>query len=170
MIEGNRLIIRKLVPGDVNEIYLGWLNDQELQKYTRRRGKTTTMQDLQKFVEDSQYSKDYFFAMIEKETNKHIGNIFLNLVDDENKNADLSIMIGDTVSQKKGYAQEAIHLIVDFAFHELCLHRLYACSPNPAFNRMIMKAGWKHEGTHAQAFYLDGEFRDIECWAMLTIL
>lgn len=169
MIEGNRLIMRKLVPGDVNETYLGWLNNQELQKYTRRRGKTTTMQELQKFVEDAQGSKDYFFAMIEKETNKHIGNIFLNSVDDENKNADLSIMIGDMGSQKKGYAKEAVRLIVDFAFHELGLHRLYACSPNPAFNTMIEKVGWKHEGTHTQAFYLDGEFRDIECWAILKI-
>ena len=167
MITGPRLTLRKLTPEDANERYLAWLNGHDLQRFTRRRNKTTTMGELKRFLEDTQGSGDVFLAIIINESHLHIGNIFFNHVNLENHNADLSIMIGDTSSHGKGYAQEAIQLACKHAFESMGLHRLYAASPNVAFNRVVKKLGWTKEGIRREDFFSDGKYLDMECWSIL---
>lgn len=167
LITGPRLTLRKLKVGDVNEKYLGWMNDEKTQEYTRRRGQKMTMAELEKFIIDSENSKDWHFAIVTNGENKHIGNIFLALVDDLNKSADISIMIGDKDEWGKGYGSEAIKLLTEFAFKELKMHRLSAGSPNPSFNVLIKKNGWALEGTRREAFIFKGKFLDLSCWSIL---
>ncbi|MFA6253154.1 MAG: GNAT family protein [Patescibacteria group bacterium] len=167
LIKGQNLALRKLLLTDVNKVYLSWLNDKSIQKYTRRRGQKMTMLGLKKFVKSIEKSKDWHFAIIIKDSKKHIGNVFLNLVDDLNKSADLSIMIGDKNEWGKGYAGEVIKLATQFAFKELKLHRLSAGSPNPAFNTVVKKLGWTLEGKRRDAFFFERKFIDISCWSIL---
>ena len=47
------------------------------------------------------------------------------------------------------------------------LHRIWAESPNPAFNSAVKALGWSHEGTKRQTFLLDGQLVDVECWGLL---
>lgn len=163
-ITTERMTLRSLEPGDVTDSYLGWLNDEDLQHYTRRHGKTMSIDELQQFVVDSADSQDLHLAMIVNDGNWHIGNIFLNSIDREKKEADLSIMIGDKDAHGKGFAKEAINAIVDYAFTELDLNRVYACSPNPDFNHMIEKVGWRHIETKKEYFEIDGVMHDLDCW------
>ncbi|MEK7584593.1 MAG: GNAT family N-acetyltransferase [Patescibacteria group bacterium] len=167
MIKGDRLTLRPLKLDDVTEQYLSWLNDPEIQRYTRRRGVVTTLEELQKFMHDSQNSQDAHFAIIVNDGKHHIGNIFLNRVNLVDKNADLSIMIGDRTFHGKGYAQDAIRLLSRYAFETLGLHRLYAASPNEAFDRVVEKLGWTKEGIRRQDFFLDGQYLDMTCWSLL---
>lgn len=167
LIKGKNLALRKLVLSDVNKVYLAWLNDGDIQKYTRRRGQKMTILGLKKFVKSIEKSKDWHFAIIIKDNKKHIGNVFLNLVDELNKSADLSIMIGDKNEWGKGYAQEVIKLATQFAFDKLKFHRLSAGSPNPAFNAVVKKLDWKLEGKRRDAFFFEGKFIDISCWSIL---
>jgi RimJ/RimL family protein N-acetyltransferase len=78
------------------------------------------------------------------------------------------MMIGakDLWGQKLG--QETIAAVVRHAFLSMGLHRVWAESPNPAFNSSVRSLGWTHEGTKRQAFLLDGTFHDIECWSILS--
>lgn len=167
IISGRRLILRRLKLSDVGKKYLGWMNDAETQKYTRRRGQKITLADLKKFILDSRKSPDCHFAIVIKDGNKHIGNIFLNIMDNLNKSADVSIMVGDREEWGKGYAKEAIELISEFAFKKLKLHLLSAGSPNPAFNALIKKLGWKLEGKRREAFLFEGKFIDMVLWSIL---
>ena len=47
------------------------------------------------------------------------------------------------------------------------LERVWAESPNPAFNGAVRSLGWTREGVKREAFLLDGNRVDIECWAVL---
>ena len=49
----------------------------------------------------------------------------------------------------KGYATEALREVVRYGFEELRLHRLcaWAYEPNKASQRVLVKAGFTHEGT-----------------------
>jgi len=167
LIAGSRLTLRKLKISDISKEYLDWMNDKKTQEYTRRRGKKMTMAELKKFIHDSERSKDWHFAIITNKENKHIGNIFLALVDDLNKSADLTIMVGDKDEWGKGYGSEAIELLTEFAFKKLKLHRLSAASPNPSFNALIKKIGWMFEGARREAFKFKGNFVDLSCWSIL---
>jgi RimJ/RimL family protein N-acetyltransferase len=167
LLLGKRLILSTLDLKDVTDKYLKWLNSKDLQKFTRRRGKKISKKELYSFVKNFRKSEDIYLAIKIKQNYKHIGNIFLNYLDKTNRNADLSIMIGDKDEQGKGYASEAIDTLSKYAFTTLNLHRLYASSPNPAFNSMIKKVGWILEGKSRQSFNINGRFLDVYCWSIL---
>ncbi len=167
LIFGERLGIRRLRPTDATPIYLGWLNDFQVQAYTRRRGRNVSSKEMKDFLVAAQRSLDWHLALVVRDGRKHIGNLSLNSIDAKNKSAELSIMIGDRSVWGQGYATEAIELAADFAFRALKLHRLWAESPNSAFNAVMEKIGWIHEGKRRQAFLAGKKFLDFECWSLL---
>lgn len=165
---GPRIYLRKLSVLDVQDHYLKWLNDPEVQKYTRRRDRKSTFEDLREFLQRAEHGSDYHLAICIRGTDKHIGNISLNSLDMKNKSGEISIMMGDKSEWGKGFGAEAVQALTDFAFSELKLHRLWAESPNPAFNALIKKCGWKKEGLRREAFLLENKFVDLECWSLLN--
>lgn len=164
----SRLVLRSLQPSDRSEKYLSWLNDAEVQQYSRRHGRTFTMTDIDAFLAEAQNSPDYFLAVIVKDTGAHIGNLSLNAVDVKNSSAEISIMMGDRDYWGKGLATEAVELATQVGFSQLKLHRLWAESPNPAFNAIMKKLGWIKEGVRREAFLLDGTYCDHVCWSLLV--
>lgn len=165
--ESSRLYLRHLRLYDDSDAYLSWLNDSEVQKYSRRRNRKSSREDLKKFLMYVQETADLHLAICLKESHKHIGNISLNALDDLNKNGEISIMMGDRSEWSKGYGSEAVKLLTQYSFEKLMLHRLWAESPNPAFNSLMKKCGWIHEGTRREAFFIEGQFIDLICWSLL---
>ncbi len=93
--EGLRLFLRRLNSSDNLQHYLDWLNDSEIQKFTRRRGRKTSGEDLADFLKRAESGTDYHLAICLKDSKKHIGNISLNSIDPLNQSAEVSIMLGD---------------------------------------------------------------------------
>lgn len=165
--ESPRLKLYRLSSDCYSDRYLSWLNDREVQRYTRRRNRTTSQQDLRDFLTSVEGSKDMHLAIVMKDGEKHIGNLSLNNLDEINKSAEISIMIGDKDEWGKGYAREAIQLVTEVAFDRLHLHRLWAESPNPAFNAMIKEMGWTQEGVRRESMLIEGQCTDVLCWSLL---
>lgn len=69
----------------------------------------------------------------------------------------------------RGYAVEAASRLLDFAFHELDAHRIFAfCNAgNRASERVMLKLGMRHEGTTRQTRLLRGEWHDELLYAIL---
>ncbi len=167
VIENSRLGLAKLTPAFSSRDYLAWLNDPEVQRYTRRRGRVVSEKEMCEFINKSASSGDWHWAIVLKDNEQHVGNISLNSIDHLNSSAELSIMIGDRSVWGKGVAQEAIRLATQFAFDTLELIRLWAESPNPAFNAIMKKLGWRKEGERRSAFLVDAAYLDLECWSLL---
>lgn len=166
-LESERLLLRTLQPADSSERYLGWLNDPEVQKYTRRRGRTSSRQDVIDFIDYTLKSADFHFAIFLKDMGLHIGNASLNSVDEINKNAEVSIMIGDKAVWGNGYGSEAINILTGFAFKDLKLHRVWAESCNPGFIALMRKLKWRQEGVRRDAVCVGDKYLDYIDWAVL---
>lgn len=165
---GKRLGIRKVTLNDLTSEYLGWLNDPIVQAYTRRRGSVITWSEQEAFLRSTLESTDWHLAIIILSSGKHIGNVSLGAVDMLNLSAELSVMIGQRDEWGKGYASEAIELATEFAFTELGLHRLWAESPNPQFNKLIQVLGWRKEGMRIEGFRQEHTYIDLECWCRIN--
>ena len=63
---------------------------------------------------------------------------------------------------RRGYTQDAVRTIVGFAFDQLALHRVEAaCLPeNEASHRLLLKAGFEHEGRARAYLKIDGRWCD----------
>jgi RimJ/RimL family protein N-acetyltransferase len=91
-----------------------------------------------------------------------VGTASLSRIDWKNRTAEFSIMIGDEAFRGKGYARDAIHAMMAFAFDELALERLDAhiVGSNLRSQRFFAKCGWTQEGVRKGWYYRDGRRHD----------
>jgi RimJ/RimL family protein N-acetyltransferase len=68
-----------------------------------------------------------------------------------------------------GYATDAARALTDYAFDELGKHRVVArvYDFNDASKRIWEKLGYRHEATHQEVVYRNGEYADVEYYAVL---
>lgn len=64
--ESSRLYLRHLRLYDDTDAYLSWLNDSEVQKYSRRRNRKSSREDLKKFLTYVQETADLHLAIDRK--------------------------------------------------------------------------------------------------------
>lgn len=166
-IETPRLNLRGLRPEDATEEYLTWLNDPDVLRFRGPKAFPYSMESLRDFLAHIGSRGDLVLAVLRKDTGQHIGNIALNTILWVHRNAELSIMIGAKEAWGLGFGKEAIYGLTRHGFYNMGLDRIWAESPNPAFNRAVKSLGWTHEGTKRRAFLLDGEYVDVECWGLL---
>ncbi|MGE5473211.1 MAG: GNAT family N-acetyltransferase [Ignavibacteriales bacterium] len=149
-IEGEKIVLRLVTIEDCNQEYLNWLEDKEVNKYLETRWTKQTIKSIISFVSEMLESEDnYLFAILEKSTNKHIGNIKIGPINHNHLLADVSYFIGDRNAWGKGYATEAIRLITAFGFKRLNLHRIQAglYEDNIGSGKCLEKAGYTFEGS-----------------------
>lgn len=166
-LAGNNLTLRALTIDDAGPEYLAWLNDPEVLRYRGPKARPTTMPQLEAFVAGLADASDLVLAIIEAKSGRHIGNIALNTIVWVHGSAELSIMIGARDVWGRGYGREAIEILTAHGFDSMGLHRLWAESPNPGFNKAVERAGWRREGVKREAFLLDGAYVDFVCWSLL---
>lgn len=94
---------------------------------------------------------------------KLIGSCQLHRINFIHRYAELQIRLGEMTERSKGYGTEATHLLLDFAFHDLNLQRVYlhVLSTNIAALRMYEKVGFLREGLLREAAHIDGQYLDV---------
>lgn len=102
------------------------------------------------------------FAIVLKKENILIGSIGYKDIDRKHHRAEFGYWIGKPY-WGKGYATEAVELLVDYGFNELGLHRIYATpfGSNIASQRVLEKAGLRKEGILKDHIYHIGEYHDL---------
>ncbi len=163
-IEGLRTRLRPLTNTDIGPRYLGWVNDYEVTKYLVGLLFPVTEGDLEGYLSRFEDSKSNFaFAIIDKESDVHIGNVTLNHINWIHRTADTGIMIDDKSFWGNGYASEAWALVVDYAFNRLGLRKLTAgvVSGNRASLKALQNLGFVIEGEFKEEVFMMGELRDV---------
>lgn len=163
-IEGGQIYLREVRRDDVNENYYKWMNDHEITRYTESRFYPYSMEQLQAFVSSLDGKRtDVFLAIIEKATDRHVGNIKLGGIDWIHRVANIGVIIGAKDCWGKGYASEAIALISAYAFKKLNLHKVWAgCySNNLGSIKAFQKAGFIEEAIQRKHYFYDGNYIDI---------
>jgi len=163
-IGGNTILLRPLMPPDVSDAYLKWMNDPDVNRFLECRTESYTRQDLLQYVEKVTADPDSFlFAIIDQQTNRHIGNIKLGPINRIHRRSSIGIIIGETDYFGKGVGTESVALVTRVAFNELRLHKLTAgCyAPNLAAEKVFLKNGFKIEGRRKSHAWYDGAFVDV---------
>jgi len=163
-LRSERILLRPLETSDVNEEYLSWLNDPEVARYLGVGGAPSTYATVGEYLERFQKgASDYIFAIIDLDTELHIGNVTLNHISRIQGTTDTGLIIGRKRFWGKGYASEAWSLVIEYAFKRLELRKIIAgvVDQNVASLRTLENLGFKIEGTLRQEGFVDDEYRDI---------
>ena len=116
-----------------------------------------------KWVEEAIFnSKDIRLAVCLKENDLYIGNVYLTDIDMINRKAVSHVLIGNKDYWGKGYASEALKLLLDYAFNERGLNRIVAdiLESNEQSIRMHEKTGYKKEGLMRESVFKNGKFQN----------
>ena len=123
--------------------YLEMVNDIEnVARFIGDRREPLTEKDEIDYIKNKMDNNATMFSMIEKKTNKFIGNIeFFNRVFEE---AEWGIVI-TTKMQNKGYGKESLKRSVEYGFNDLGLTRIYLSvyANNPRAIRVYEECGFK---------------------------
>ena len=163
MLESERLLLRPVELTDVNETYRSWMNDPVVMQYTESRFQTHSLEQIRQYVLSVQADESScFFAIVEKKTGKHIGNIKIGHIHPVHRHADVGIILGDKTCWGKGYAAESLRLVAGYARQSLQLHKLMAgiYANNIGSIQAFLKAGFVAEGRFACHWFCDGEYVD----------
>jgi ribosomal-protein-alanine N-acetyltransferase len=162
-LQGSKIYLRPLERADLNETYLGWLNDAEVTRYLETGVFPSTMQDLEKFYQGVTGSRtEVIFAIVESKSHRHIGNAKLGPINWVHRRALFGIMIGEKEFWGKGIGEEVTRLMVEYAFLRLNLNRigLAVFAEHEAGVRCYQAVGFKAEGQFREEMYSDGSYKD----------
>lgn len=165
MLEGKNLILRALEPTDV-ELLFDWENDENLwhlsntivpfSRFTLEQYILNSHQDI--------YTTKQLRLMIDKKDhvqNNPIGSIDLFDFDPTNKRAGIGILITQN-EQNKGYASEALELLINYCFSTLQLHQIY-CNisvDNEASLKLFKKQNFTVVGLKKEWLLIEGKWMD----------
>lgn len=128
------------------------------------------MEDTQQFIAlISSQSSAKGYLIEHKESERTVGIISLVNIDYKNRSAECIIDIGEKDLWGKGIGREAMGIILEFAFNEMNLHRLYlqVFSFNRRAVNLYEKLGFTLAGKFREALYRQGEWHDIILMDML---
>ena len=162
-LEGDRLYLSPINVGDA-ETYTQWINDFDVTVNLLSTPSIYTLEKEREILE--RLSKEGTnLAIIDKLTDRVIGNCGLMNIDHISRKAELGIFIGDKEFWGKGYGTEAIELTLDFGFNVLNLNNimLIVHSFNKRAIHCYEKSGFKLIGKRRQGIIMGSETYD-ECY------
>ena len=145
-LETERLRFEPISLKHLSKEYVNWMNDIDVYIYLETGG-NYTLHDLEIYLSDYEEKDVYFWAIILKNTEKHIGNIKIDPININNNSGEYGIMMGDKAEWGKGYAKEATIKILDFCFDTIKLSNvtLGVVENNINALRLYQNLGFKEE-------------------------
>lgn len=162
-IVGTQIYLRPLDREDLNERYLGWLNDPEVNRYLESGIYPVTHDELEKFYEQVTVNhSQILLAIADKETDQHIGNVKLGPIDWIHRKATLGILIGDKQFWGRKIGTEATRLIVEYGFFRLNLRKiaLGVYAEHEAAVHAYQKVGFQIEGRLREDSFHEDQYKD----------
>jgi [ribosomal protein S5]-alanine N-acetyltransferase len=162
VLESERLLLKPLSSDYLSDAYLAWMNDPNVNVYLETPVPYTAGQ-LQTFLENVDRSNILFWAIVDKATDKHIGNLKIDPVNKRHGFAEYGILLGDKMYHGKGYAREASELAIRYCFDELQLRKitLGVVAQNIAAVKLYEKMGFVTEGTYREHGYYNNQWCDV---------
>jgi [ribosomal protein S5]-alanine N-acetyltransferase len=171
IIATERLVLRLFQPSDAETVTM-LCNNYNIYKTTLHLPYPYSLNDALSWIE---FHYDHFMAEISYEfaiTDKETGELFGAIAVSNNKRfnqGEIAYWIGEPY-WGNGYATEAAQSILQFAFEEKKLHKVFAryFSSNPASGKVMEKIGMKQEGILKEHIIKDGKYEDLVYFGIIN--
>ena len=163
MILGKKVRLRPIERDDLPR-FVEWFSDPEVRRHLLIYLPFSLAQEerwFENLLGRLERQTDVILA-IETADGAHIGNVGLHSIDWKNRAAELGILIGDKAYWSQGYGTDAIRTLLNLAFGEMNLHRVFlrVDDDNARGIRCYEKAGFQREGVSRDASFHAGAYHD----------
>ena len=154
VIQGRTVILKPLTGHEINERYLTWLNDPQVNRYLEIRHKKQVIGDIYSYVNGLRATPGCeIFGVFSKKNRMHVGNVAIIQFNPNNQGiAAYGIMIGEQRALIAGLGAEAEALIVEFLFCQPEIRKVKAGThaENQKSWQLIESLGFTREGVLRQ--------------------
>jgi [ribosomal protein S5]-alanine N-acetyltransferase len=174
-LTGERVVLREFTMEDVSAMY-AYLSDDEVFRHISWDQPTfdETAEAVREAMEAVRTAPrhDYELAVTLRDTGEVVGQVSLKtdryIPHLRQRTSELGYMLHRD-HWRRGIATEASRLLLDFAFGELGLHRVFAVvgDDNPASIRVLEKLGFRLEARHVKDVFLHGQWFTSLIYAVL---
>lgn len=164
------MMLRKLKEKDADHM-LEWMHDPEYQPWFRIDMTNKKKEDVLAFINTSESEiadgHNIHYAITD-DSDEYLGTISLKNIDLLSLNAEYAISLRKK-AQGHGIATEATKILLNKAFGELGLKRIYlnVLSENAKAIRLYEKCGFIYEGEFRKHLFLNGEFKSLKWYSIL---
>lgn len=167
---------------DDGEIYLRFLNEKDTDLIVKWRNKDEVRKRFiyqELFTRESHESwvhnmvntgKVVQFIICIHEKDLPIGSVYVRDIDQVHHKGEYGIFIGEDYARGRGIGTRAARLMIQYAFCELKLHRLFlrVFADNKQAIASYEKAGFSKEAYLKDDVCIDGQYRDIVLMACIN--
>lgn len=168
--ETDKVLLRGLELDDIKGNYAKWFNDKEVCRHNSHGIFPKSRKEFEDYIKSTRLSRDKIvWAIVDKKTGSHIGNVTLQFINWVNRSAEFAIILGEKDCWGKGYAYDAAALIVKHGFDKLNLNRIGCgtAAANIGMQKLAQRLNMKKEGVRRKALYLSGKYTDIYEYGVL---
>lgn len=168
MLTGDRVYLRPMEERDI-PYKVRWVNDQDIRKTLSSDypiSEEGTRQWLRNIALD-RTRKEFIVCLNEKDFPIGYGG-FVN-IDVKNSKAETYMVVGHKEYWGKGFAAEIRKLLLEYAFEELGLNRIYSYvwDRNEKMINLNKKFGFETEGLLRDMVFVRGEYRSLYVMSLL---
>ena len=167
-LKGDRLLLAALAPRDIEAVAPFFADTAALYYYLPDLLLPRTPAQLQAMLDEwNDGKRNFVFACRYQE--ETIGLVTLSDLDAAMGNGETGIMLAGRAWQGRGFATEAMGLLLGYAFGELGLHRVYArvAEENRPSLNLFRRLGFQQEGRLREAMRRGGRFVDLILFGLL---
>jgi len=152
------IIFKKFEKKFIKKKYINWLNDKYLMRYSDRRFEKHTPITCLNYLRSFKKTNNYFYAILDSQTNEHIGNITA-IVDVNNSVADIGILIG---KRSMGYGKAAWSKMMNILF-DLGIRKVTggAMNNNLAMIKIFKSSGMQFEYKKIRQYLYKKKYVDL---------
>lgn len=163
MLKGNNIFLRQVEEQDANLLLL-WENNPKNWRYSETEAPYSLF-EIQQYIKNAsqvRQNKQLRFIICLNKNNEPIGTIDLFEIDFKNLRAGVGILIANKENREKGYAREALQLLVEFSGKSLNLIQLYCDikSTNKPSIQLFEREGFIKIGVKKSWFKQAGDLYD----------
>lgn len=171
-LQGNTIYLRALEPEDLEFVY-AIENDTSIWEVSNTQtpySKFLIRQYLENAHQDIYQAKQLRLAICKNEDGQTVGLIDLFEYDPRNNRAGVGIIIQKEHDRKQGFGNEALGLIIGFAFSQLNLHQLFANIglKNEASLQLFANFGFRQVGVKKDWNVIDGHYQDEALYQLIN--
>ena len=171
-LETERLVLREIVPADVEAIFRIFSDEETMQYWSCRPFKSVDQARslIEKITRQVQDGTGIHWAITLRGSGQLIGKCGFNEWRKVHRRGDISYIVAREM-WGKGLVREALSAIIDYGFHRMNLHSIEAgVTPgNSTSVRILEKLGFSLEGRLRESFLVEDQFVDSLIYSLLRI-
>lgn len=157
-----RLLLRPFEQNDIEERYLGWLQDSEVTRFSNQRFRSHSLNSCSSFLHSFSGSSNTFLLLVHREDNVPIGTMTIYRAN-HHGTADMGLMLGNKAYWRQGLGLEAWSTVLEALLLENGMRKVTggAAKANIGMVKIMIKSGMKLEAVRQKQELIEGQAVDL---------